>query len=621
MKAIAITRSKFLVHFVKTALVCSIFFALIFAIYFLIFLNKTLPNTYFASLNISGKSKQQVEMIIANYLDNYKKQKIKISVGSKTLEVSPDDLGITFSEESSLSKVYERGQAGNFLQFIEDSLKALIFETRVSPVYSLNYSQLSSKLNGLLSAYESVPRDSTIIFEKGEAKISKSANGVVVDRLKLVKDIASGVDRLSTDAIAVSYIDASARITENEAQKALARVKDLNNQNIVLYFDQEKWPLSADKLLGLLEFFPSEEDENGYLSLNLGDHKILFKDVSYLGKKQPILEVKLNNEKINSFIDEVASEIDKPTVDAIIEFDGQKVTKFTAAQDGQTLNRGLTKNLILEKISVENISYEKDIAIKLPVATARAKIANKEINNLGIKELIASGVSYFAGSIPNRAFNIGLGSSMISGTIVKPGDIFSFDALVGPVSASQGFKQGYIINKGHTVLDDGGGICQVSTTVFRAALNAGLPIVKRTAHAYRVAYYEQHGFKPGLDATVFSPSVDFQFKNDTDHHILVQVVVDQVNSKLQVDIYGTRDGRKVEISDPIVSNVVPAPEPLHQDDPTLPKGVVKQVDFAASGATSVFNRKVYKNGELTIDESFKSNFRPWQAVYLVGTGG
>ena len=251
----------------------------------------------------------------------------------------------------------------------------------------------------------------------------------------------------------------------------------------------------------------------------------------------------------------------------------------------------------------------------------RAKIANPQINKLGVVELIGSGVSYFAGSIPNRIFNIGLGASMISGTFVKPGDIFSFVSIVGPVSAEQGFKQGYIINKGRTVLDDGGGICQVSTTVFRAALNSGLPIVKRTAHAYRVSYYEQHGFKAGLDATVFSPSVDFQFKNDTNGYILVQTRVDKVSSKIQVDIYGTTDGRRVEISEPVVSNIKPAPAPLYQDDPTLPKGVTKQVDFAASGATAVFTRKVYKGEDLIIDDRFRSNFRPWQAVYLVGTGG
>ena len=325
--------------------------------------------------------------------------------------------------------------------------------------------------------------------------------------------------------------------------------------------------------------------------------------------------------KPSLLISDIASYIDKQTADATIEFDGQKVTSFTPASDGQQLNQTLAKNLILEKISVDNLHPEKNISILLPVEVTRAKIANKEINSLGVRELIGTGVSYFAGSIPNRKFNIELGAKLISGTLIAPGETFSFNKLVGPVSREQGFKQAYVINKGRTVLDDGGGICQVSTTVFRAVLNSGLPIVKRTAHAYRVGYYEQKGFKPGFDATIFSPSVDLQFKNDTANHILVQAKVDTANAKLQVDIYGTSDGRKVEISNAVVSNITPAPPPLYQDDPTLPKGTVKQVDFEAQGATSVFSRKVYKGDQVIIDETIRSNFRPWQAVYLVGTGG
>jgi len=100
----------------------------------------------------------------------------------------------------------------------------------------------------------------------------------------------------------------------------------------------------------------------------------------------------------------------------------------------------------------------------------------------------------------------------------------------------------------------------------------------------------------------------------------VQTVVDRANAKLQVDFYGTADGRKVEITTPTISNVQPAPPARYQDDPTLPKGTVKQVDFAAPGANSIFTRKVYKNGNIIINDVFKSNYRPWQAVFLQGIG-
>ncbi|OGD84967.1 hypothetical protein A2165_04550 [Candidatus Curtissbacteria bacterium RBG_13_40_7] len=333
------------------------------------------------------------------------------------------------------------------------------------------------------------------------------------------------------------------------------------------------------------------------------------------------MEIGLDSSKLDKFIEDIAELIDRPTIDATLKFEAGKIMEFTPARNGRILDTQLTKQLILNKVSINEISVEKEVIIKLPVTVSSAKIDNEEINSLGIKELLGSGISYFAGSIANRIHNLTLGSQRISGTLVKPGETFSFNQTVGEVSAATGYKQAYVISKGRTVLDEGGGMCQVSTTVFRSALNSGLPIIARTAHAYRVGYYEQKGFKAGLDATVWAPSVDLKFKNDTQNHILVQAIVDRSTSKLEIDIYGTNDGRKVEITEPVISNQKPPPEDKYEEDPTISKGTVKQVDFAASGATSVFARKVYKNDVLVIDESFKSVYRPWQAVYLVGTGG
>ncbi|MBI2033032.1 MAG: VanW family protein, partial [Candidatus Levybacteria bacterium] len=149
-------------------------------------------------------------------------------------------------------------------------------------------------------------------------------------------------------------------------------------------------------------------------------------------------------------------------------------------------------------------------------------------------------------------------------------------------------------------------------------LNAGLPIVERHAHAYRVHYYEEDS-PPGIDATIYVPTVDFKFKNDTGHYILIQNVVDPISLRLTFFLYGTKDNRQVTLSEPVITSQTPAPEPLYQDDPTLPKGTVKQVDFAASGASVFFTREVKKNGETIISEKFVSNFKPWQAVYLRGT--
>ena len=205
----------------------------------------------------------------------------------------------------------------------------------------------------------------------------------------------------------------------------------------------------------------------------------------------------------------------------------------------------------------------------------------------------------------------------MNGIIIKPGETFSFVKAIGDISQATGFLPGFIISQGKTVLGDGGGICQVSTTLYRAALHAGLPIVERTAHAYRVGYYEQDA-KPGLDATVFSPSVDLKFTNNYNHALLIQVSVDTNAFTATFQLYGTKDDRQIELTEPIVWNVQPAPPTEYIDDFTLPVGVTKQVDFAASGGSSRYSYKVTKNNQVLFQKEFISHYTPWKAVYLVG---
>ena len=276
------------------------------------------------------------------------------------------------------------------------------------------------------------------------------------------------------------------------------------------------------------------------------------------------------------------------------------------------------KHTLIRPAKAHNIGKPEKIVFAVPIKIIKPKVTTDQANTFGIKELIAQGTSLFQHSIPNRIYNISLAATKLNGLLVAPGETFSFGKALGDISAFTGYKQAYIIQGGRTVLGDGGGVCQVSTTFFRALLNAGLPIIERHAHDYRVGYYEQDS-KPGFDATVYVPSVDLRFKNDTPNHILIQTEIDPTVQRLTFYLYGTKDSRQVTISKPVITSRVPAPAPLYQDDPSLPKGITKQVDFAAEGATVVFTRQVIKDGEAILNDKFVSNYRPWQAVFLRGT--
>ncbi|MDD3506783.1 MAG: VanW family protein, partial [Sulfurimonas sp.] len=306
-------------------------------------------------------------------------------------------------------------------------------------------------------------------------------------------------------------------------------------------------------------------------------------------------------------------------VDALFTVANNRVIAFKNSSNGQTLDfKKLSESVENVVPEVINSPTPKIIGISIPVKTLFPTITTEKANNLGIVEEIGTGRSQFQHSIPNRVYNISLASSRMNGILIAPGDTFSFNQALGDISRYTGYKEAYVIQNGRTVLGDGGGVCQVSTTLFRAILAAGLPITERRAHAYRVGYYEQDSL-PGLDATIYSPSVDLKFKNDTDTHILIQSFMDPTNLTLQFTLYGKKDNRQVTLTTPIVTNQTPPPPPLYQDDPTLPKGVIKQVDFESSGARASFSRTVTKDGNVIISETYTSNYTPWRAVFLRGT--
>ncbi len=325
-----------------------------------------------------------------------------------------------------------------------------------------------------------------------------------------------------------------------------------------------------------------------------------------------------NRDAVDATIASLSASINIPVQNALFSFSNGKVAVFKPSQTGKSVDEDALRTLISNKL-IEALSRDvRYITIPIPVLSIEPLVSTKQTNSFGIKERISIGYSEFPGSIPGRIHNVALAASKLNGVLIAPGDTFSFNKTVGDISAATGYQSAYIIKDGRTVLGDGGGVCQVSTTVFRAALNAGLPITERHEHSYRVHYYEDDGSKAGLDATVFNPTEDLRFINDTASYILIQTKTDTDNLTLTVEFYGAPDGRKAEILNHVVGGIVAPPPPLYQDDPTLPVGVIRQVDFAAWGAKASFLYRVTKNGVVQTEQTFSSNYRPWQAVFLKG---
>jgi len=326
-----------------------------------------------------------------------------------------------------------------------------------------------------------------------------------------------------------------------------------------------------------------------------------------------------DEQRLTVFLENLAKKIDIPPQEALFRFANGRVLAFRPSTSGQVLDIETTKKEVHSALPLlEEGKLPAFLEIELPVKAVEPKVNTAEANNLGIKESVGRGTSRFSGSIANRIHNIQLATSRLNGILVTPSEEFSFDKALGDVSKFTGYKEAYIIKEGRTILGDGGGVCQVSTTFFRALLDAGLPITERHPHSYRVAYYEQ-GSPVGFDASVYDPQWDLKFKNDTGSYLLIQSFTDLKTATLIFELYGTKDGRITTTSKPEVKNQVPPPEDLYQDDPNLPKGEVKQIDWKATGADVSFLRIVKRNGKVLINEVFSSHYQPWQAVFLRGT--
>lgn len=403
------------------------------------------------------------------------------------------------------------------------------------------------------------------------------------------------------------------------------REKDLVNQKIIFLWQnngEKKWQIIPQ----MINFTIDKEETKKAIFLfgkTRGRVEELFELYKLLIFPQEISpKIKFNQEKLAQILAQMREEVDRPAQDALFEFKAgpqSKVVNFQPSKEGKEVDGEQVKNLILYVFNSRPLT-KPVIALELPVKLIQPKINTADTNTLGIKEFLGEGESFFLDSIPSRVHNIVLASSYLHGVVIPPGETFSFSEKIGDISAKTGYQPAYVIKERKTILEDGGGVCQVSTTLFRAALAAGLPIVERQAHYYRVGYYEQGGYPPGLDATVYPPSPDLKFKNDTPAYLLIQTKIDQERKRLAFEIYGTSDGRRVETAKPIIHSQVPPPEPMYIDEPSLPLGVIKRIDVAHWGAKVSFVRKVWSaDGGLKEEQTFWSNYTAWPAVYQKGT--
>jgi len=548
------------------------------------FSDKVYFGVTFLGENLGGKTFTEAKMIVDQKSISVVSEKIDI-VSDKKYNLSLAETGLTIDTKTTIDSITSTFRTQNILRNNTGMLSVLRNEVKVMPIVVWkddSFDQIIKTINNESSFTKAKPAEYQV--NSGEITIIPSVSGYVIDEDLLKNELISVISGKNSIKVPLTLIEPAFRTIN--AEESLEKAKILLNVDILLKYDLTTYKIDGEDFVTWVAIYK-----------NLDAYKI-----------EP------NGDKYLTFFEKISKSIDREVKNPILKIEGDRVTEFVPPTDGRKLDSVETLAKITQ--AVNNLKNdEKSVSLDLVVRVTKPE--DFENNQYGIREFLARGVSDFSGSSSGRIHNIKLASSRINGSLVAPGEEFSFNRRLGDISRANGYQSAYVIENGKTVLGDGGGVCQVSTTAFRAALFAGLEITARSPHAYRVGYYEKLGFKPGLDAAIYYPNLDFRFKNNTSKHILISAYV--VGTRLTFDIYGTSDERQVTISEPVVTNIKPAPEPRYQDDPTLPRGTTKQVDFAASGATSKFSQTVVQGGETIINKQFTSVFRPWQAVFLVGT--
>ncbi len=580
--------------FLVGGLLTALFLALV--VYQLLFLNRVYLGVSAMGVDLGGMTPSQAEVAVAAQADYYLNFPVTLRYGDQQWALTARQAGAALDAAATVDGAYAVGRSGQVLGDLGEQWQALRHGAPVEPVIRYDTGPANMALVRIAQSVDRPVRDAQLLIH-GDLSVE-----AVPAQVGHALDVDATREALHRQALAGGT--APVDLVVRETLPSVAEVEEARR-------------LAQALLSGPLTVRFHAADSSGEWQLTpvqLADMVLVTEEARSDGRGRVWLA--LDQAKWMAYFKELAAQIDRAPRDARLEIDPASGS-LTVLQPSQT---GLTLDITQALALVAALPGQPTHTLDLPVAVTQPAVPMENIDQMGLTSLVSEATTYFKGSAEARVRNIAVAASKFHGVVVPPGAVFSFNDNLGPVTAEAGFEEGLVIWGDRTAVGIGGGVCQVSTTAFRAAVMGGFEIVERWAHGYRVSWYET-GTGPGLDATVYSPDVDFKFRNDTDHFLLIQTATDPAAGTVTFRFYGTPTGRVVKLEKPIEENVVPHGDPIYQEDPTLPKGKTKQVEWPQNGEDVTVRRTVTLGDAVIHQDTFFSRYRPWRATYLVGTGG
>ena len=557
----------------------------------LAYTGRALPGVRVAEVDVGGRLAPEIEVSLGQVLTYPQTGRIVLRDGPQLWTATPADLGAVLDIPSMAGEALAVGRNGSFPRRLSEQLESWFRGETLSPILVVDERVAAAYFAGLAEQIDRPQVEASLSVDGLDVDVHPGQVGRQLDVPSTLAAVSLALTTMHDASVDLFVRESPPQILDATEQANLARA--ILSQPLTLTADGAgPWVFDSTELAAMMRFNRVSDESGTHYVVGLDPIAL----TEFLTGLEPELERKPENARF------------------IFNDDTRQLDLLQPAVIGRRLNITAT----LEAVSAGLTAGRHTLA--LAFETAEPVVGDTATaEELGITENVVAASTYFSGSSTERVQNIALASASFHGLLVAPGETFSMADQLGDISLDNGYAEALIILGSRTIKGVGGGVCQVSTTLFRAVFFGGYPIEERHPHAYRVGYYEQGPGSPGpgLDATVFLPLVDFRFTNNTPYWLLMETYI--YGNQLLWKFYSTSDGRTVEWSKD-TSNEVKAPKTLYRENADLPEGKIVQVDYKANGLDVVVFRTVWRDGQVLHEDRIKTHYLPWRAIYEYGPG-
>ena len=546
------------------------------------------PNVAIQGFDLSQMTPTEAHAVLDQAYGNFLRHPVTITYNGRTWEPTAAEIGVSLNITQTVDAAYNLGRGANIVRSTRSVAEIWRHGYDLPLTLQIDQTKLKAYLAQKTQQFNVAPVNAGLVIGSNSAVVTPSRTGRIVLIDETALDIVSRLPAMEPYMVVLRTDTIIPLIQDEGVADAKRKIDAILQGPLTLTGGPElEWGLSVDDLRAMI-VLEQVSTESGYT-----------------------LQADLNENLLRQRVATYADQIGRGSVNPRVHYNEGNLTIIRQGQTALRLDEEASASRIHEQATIGN-----ERIVELVVNEIDPDVTAENLYDLGLNEIVGVGRSSFIGSAPYRIQNIKAGSALLDGILIGPGEEFSFNEAIGSIDEANGFVKGYAIINNRTQEEWGGGICQDSTTLFRAAFHAGLPVTERHEHSFRITWYET--YEPfGMDAAIFTGYLDLRFVNDTGQWLLLNTYVNEATSTVTYILYGTKPNREVLLDGPYVTHEYAKPaEPTYVEDINVPVGVFEQTDVARNGMDITVYRIIRQNGQVILREPFYTHFKPWPDIYL-----